>query len=337
MAQFSSANLVEIQLKTDVIWKDAQVNAFYKAEVEGLRAIRENSAATITPLEDTTKEYKVSINWVTTNNLVVSDGVVDNCVIDGPQVSSAKKPYVLDIFKKVDFSVTEQELKGSIFSREEVVAKGLLEALRLLDEQLATVSIAKADAYAGANMYLGSYTEVGGKTLIPASVPAVNLFAYLDQARIINRMRDAFLIENGSMYQAQLIAAYNSMNLDGKGTQAAFGSMKIYNDLFNMSAAGLTTDALLVGRNALAFATKARFNAVPEVIGGKVNQTHYSIASPSLPGVRYDVIYEMQCAPGLIVNNVDTKHVWRIMANAGLFLNPTRTATNTGVLAIDRT
>ena len=78
MAQFTSAQLVETQLKADVIWKDSQLTAYYKAEVEGLRAIRENSAASITPLEDGSKNYLVSINWITTNNLLLTDGVADN-------------------------------------------------------------------------------------------------------------------------------------------------------------------------------------------------------------------------------------------------------------------
>lgn len=339
MAQFTSAQLVETQLKADVIWKDSQLNAFYKAEVEGLKAIRDFSAATISPLEDVNKNYIVSINWVTTNNLVLSDGVADNCNPTGPQVDSAKKNYILDIFKKVDFSITEQQLRNTVFSREEVAAKAMLEAMRLLDEGLATVCMAKADAYAGSNLYLpaqSGYAETLGKTQIPVALPAVNLFAYLDQTRILNRMRGAYLIENGSLYQKRLIAAYNSNNLNGQGDQAAFGSLKIVDDLFNMAAAGLTTDALLIAPTALAFASKARFSLVPDVIAGRVNQTHYKVESPSLKGVFYDVIYEMDCAPGVIVNDSDVKHTWRIMANAGLFLNPTRTVGNTGVLALQR-
>lgn len=341
MGLFSPSQLLETQLKVDAMWQDSQVNAFYKAEIEGLRAIQENSAATFTPLMDATKNNIVSVNWIVTNNLVATEGVVDNCIISGPSVSSTKKNYALDMFPKVDFSLTEQQLKDTILSKEEVVAKAMLEVLRLMDEQLATRAMAKADSYAGTNLYLaangGFPTGATGKTEIPSGTAAVKVFAYLQQTMILNRMRGAFLIENGTMYQDQLIAAYNSKNLNGQGEQAAFSTMKIYNDLFNMNAAGLTTDALLVNRSALAFVYKSRFNAVPEYIAGTVNQTHYSIPSPSLTGVRYDVIYTMACAPGTTVNDTDITHTWRVMANAGLFLNPTRTAGNTGVLAIDRT
>lgn len=340
MGVFTPSQLLETQLKVDTIWKDSQVNQFYKAEVEGLRAIRENSAATFEALTDTTKNNTVSINWIVTTGLVATEGVVDNCIITGPTVASDKKVYALDMFPKVDFSLTEQQLKDSILSKEEVVAKAMLEVLRVLDEQLATRAMAKTDAYAGANLFLqanGGYPlTLAGKTQIPTAAAAVDVFAYLNQAMILNRMRGAFLVENGTMYQQQLVAGFNSGNLNGQGTQAAFGSMKIYNDLFNMNAAGLTTDALLISRGALAFVHKARFDAVPVYIAGNVNQTHYSVASPSLPGVRYDVIYTMDCAPGLVVNDTDIKHTFRVMANAGLFLNPTRTPGNTGVLAIDR-
>lgn len=339
MPQFTATNLLEVQLKVDVMWKDAQVNKFYKAEVEGLRAIRENSAATFEALSDPKVENTVSVNWVTTNNITVTDGVTDNCDIDGPQLATTKKNYALDIFKKSSFSIFEQELKSNIFTREEIAAKGLLEALRQLDEKLATVCMAKADAYAGSNMYptaQSGYAETNGKTVIPAAVDAPNFFAYMQQAMILNRMRGSYLIENGSMYQQQLVAAFKAGNLDGKGDQAAFGSMPIYNDLFNMTAAGVTSTALLIAPTALAFCFKSRYNAVPNEVGGRVNQTYYSIPSPSLPGVRYDVIYQMECAPGTIPNDTNTKHTWQIMVNAGLFLNPTRFATNTGVLALAR-
>lgn len=339
MAIFTPSQLLETQLKVDDIWQDSQLNAFYKPEVEGLRAIIENSAATLAPLQTADKNNTVSVNWVVTTGLAITEGVVDNCVLNEPTVASAKKNYALDMFPKAGFSLTEQQLKDTILSKEEVVAKSMLEELRLLDEALATRSMAKADAYAGSNLFLpanGGYSESLGKTQIPAGTTAVKFFAYLNQAMIVNRMRNSFLIENGTMYQEQLIAGYNAGNLDGKGTLSAFSSMKIYNDLFNMTAAGLTSDALLINRSALAFVTRSRFNKVPEYIAGNVNQTHYSIASPSLIGVRYDVIYTMTCAPGTVVNDTDIKHQWRIMANAGLFLNPTRTAGNTGVLAIDR-
>jgi hypothetical protein len=109
----------------------------------------------------------------------------------------------------------------------------------------------------------------------------------------------------------------------------------VYTDMFNMAAAGLTTDALMIRRGALAFASRAKYSEQPIEYGGEVNQTRYSVASPTLAGVRYDVYYTIKCTvvPG---GEDEIVHIWRFVARFGLFLNPEGVETgNTGVLAFN--
>jgi hypothetical protein len=148
-------------------------------------------------------------------------------------------------------------------------------------------------------------------------------------------MSDAYLIDNGNTFEAYQIAQFNAGQDTGKGVVTAFGDMPMYFDMFGFAKAGLTTDALMIQRGALAFASRVRFDAVPEYLGGDINQTRYSIASNALPGVRYDVYYTMKC----IANEDDpteenTVHTWLIQARFGLFANPSLD-TQTGVVGFD--
>jgi hypothetical protein len=330
MANFSTAQLANIQLKAEQMWSDGQQNAAKKAEVEGLKAIINNQTARIAPLEDSSKDNSVTINWIDTS-AIVAEVAEDNCTIDGAALDAKPKTYALDIKYKSDFKVNEDALRSTIYSKEEVAAAGIADALRVLDEKMATVALAKADAFAGTNVYPGIGTYATGTTTIPAASYNQTLFAYLAQVSVMNRMRSSYLIDSGTLYQQYLNAQFNAGNGEGKGTNAMFNSMPIYFDLFNMAAAGIANETLMINRGALAFASKVRYGSAPTEYGGNVNQTRYSVASPTLPGVRYEAFYTLDCTGNQI------SHIWRFESNAGLFLNPEGQATgNTGVLAFNK-
>jgi hypothetical protein len=331
---FSPAQLCEIKLKADTMWKDAQVYSQYKAEVTGLTAIRSNQTAEIAPLSDPTKNFEVSVKWITTGNIVVKNAG-PNCELEGPALGAASKAYALDSFREVEFSINEDDLKSTIFTKEEVIAKGLLAALKALDEDVARISLAKVDGFIGTNVFTGGRVTANGKVQLAANQTPQQRYAYLAKARILNRSRTSYLIDNGTTFEDYQIAQYNAGNNDGKGVVTAFGDLPLYFDMFNMAAAGLTTDALLIDRGAVAFASRAKFNAVPEELRGEINQTRYKIASPNLPGVFYDVYYTMKCVPAANGIDEETVHVWNIVSRFGVFNNPTDGSGKTGVLGFD--
>jgi hypothetical protein len=339
MPKFVTAALANIQLKAERMWANNQNAAAYTTEVEGLRAIRENQTATIDPLEDSNKKYTVKINWIDASMIEATqlneDNAGNNCDLDGVELDAKQKPYELDSFYKTEFKVNEDQLRDKIYGTDEVIQVGIMASLRALDEKVASVSMAKADSYAGHNLFPGGFVETNGQTQVPRANYTPAFFAYLQQAAILNKMRSSFIIDNGTLFQQQVIANANAANGEGKGAAALLGSLKVYTDMFNMAAAGLTTDNLMIRRGALAFASKVKYGQTPTEYGGEVNQTRYSVASPSLPGVRYDVYYTLKCVvvPG---QEDEIEHIWRFVARFGLFLNPEGIAVgNTGVLAFN--
>jgi hypothetical protein len=341
MAKFSEATLANIQLKAERVWANNQNAASYTTEVEGLRAIRENQTATIEPVTDSKKNYVVRINWIDASMIEArqlnEDNAGNNCDLDGVELDAKSKPLALDSFYGTDFKVNEDQLSDKIYGTDEVVATGIMAALRALDEKVAAVCMAKADSYAGKNLFLGKFTEVAGQTQVPTASYTPAFFAYLQQAAILNKMRSSYIIDNGSLFQQQVIALSSAGVGENKSAAALLGSLKVYTDMFNMAAAGLTTDNLMIRRGALAFASKAKYNEQPIEYGGEVNQTRYSVASPGLPGVRYDVYYTIKCTvvPG---EEDEIVHIWRFVSRFGLFLNPEGVETgNTGVLAFNIT
>jgi hypothetical protein len=76
----------------------------------------------------------------------------------------------------------------------------------------------------------------------------------------------------------------------------------------------------MVAPSAVAMKTKTRNPDVPTLIAGTVQQTRYTIASPNLPGVKYDVYYTLTCKT--INGKANIVHSWRIETNGGIFLNP---------------
>lgn len=339
MPKFTTAVLANVQLKAERMWRDNQNAASYTTEVAGLTAIRENQTAVITPLQDSDKKYVVSINWIDASMIAArklnEDNAGNNCDLDGVELDAKAKPLALDSFYGTDFKVNEDQLRDKIYGTDEVVSMGIMAALRALDEKVAVVSMAKADSYAGINQYVGTYSQSNGQTQVPQAAYTPAFFAYLQQAAILNKMRSSYIIDNGTLFQQQVIANANAANGEGKGAAALLGSLKVYTDMFNMASAGLTTDNLMIRRGALAFASKSKYSETPIEYGGEVNQTRYSVASPSLPGVRYDVYYTIKCTvvPG---GEDEIVHIWRFVSRFGLFLNPEGLATgNTGVLAFN--
>ena len=331
------------------MWSDGQYQADYVAEVEGLRAIRENQTANIQPLADRSKNYEVKVTWldssaIAPSNLGNSGG--NNCDLDEPEIDAKATVYEIDNFWKDGFSVNEDEVKDSIYSVEELMARGMVDALNRLDEKVSVVSVGIADTYSGKNLYPLQYTynAVTGQTEVPAAeYTKPEFFAYLRQTTIMNRMRNTYIIDSGTLYQDQLIADANSANSDGKGAARLYQSFKIYQDMLGMVQANLTSDLLLINKGALAFGHKTKYTAAPTEYGGKVNQTRWSVASPNLPGVRYDAYYSLKCVAPKTAGAKGTAgeetilHTWRFIARFGLWLNPVGFKEgNTGVLSVNK-
>lgn len=337
MPAFDKALLANVNIKIDQMAADANLRKQYQPQIEALRIVQQNQTASLNPVlneltrADKNLEGKVYVNWLTANSLVV-EAVEENCNIDGPGLDSDNKPYDLTMRFKTDFSYDEDQLKNTIYTPEEVQAMGFLRAFQLLDEEYAKRVIAKLDAYAGTNQFLGGFTFATGATQVPAASYNVALFPYLAQAAIVNRLTNYYLIDNGSLFAEKFLADAGQV-VNGVSNANLYNQFKIAFDLINFAKAAIPTDTLLVDSNSIFFATKTRYtNTVP--FERKADQFVYTRRSP-FSGIEYDVYAQRRCEVTADAYNLDHMvHTFRIQTKGDLLQAPE--ATYASVLAFDK-
>jgi hypothetical protein len=317
--EFSPSALLDIKLKAEQIWSDSRLAQDFKAKADSAKAVLENQTATFRELDNPEKDNQVVVNFINPCAIVAED-CESNCDITGDELETGGKTYTLDLCKKADFSVNAEKLRTNTYSVEEVSARGLASALKALDEYWARQVLVKLKAFAGVNVAPAPWTWAAGTTSVPAAQYTVGMVANLINQSILNRMDGAYYIDNGGLYVPWLNAQLSAGNLDGKGDAARIAAIKLYFDQWNFGPAGLTEDTFMVAPSAVAMKTKTRNPDVPTLIAGTVQQTRYTIASPNLPGVKYDVYYTLTCKT--INGKANIVHSWRIETNGGIFLNP---------------
>lgn len=316
---FSPSALLAIKLKAEQMWTDSRLAADYKANAEAAKAVLQNQTATFRELDNPEKDNQIVVNFINPCGIVAED-CESNCDLTEDELETGGKTYALDLCKKAGFAVDAETLRTNTYSVEEVAARGLATALKALDEYWAQQVLVKLKAFAGVNVAPAPWTYAAGTTTVPAADYTVGMVANLINQSILNKMPNAYYIDNGGLYVPWLNAQLASGNLDGKGDAARIAALKLYFDQWNFGPAGLTEDTFMVAPGAVAMKTKTRNPDSPTVIGGTVQQTRYTVASPTLPGVKYDVYYTLKC----ITSNGKARivHSWRIETNGGVFLNP---------------
>jgi hypothetical protein len=317
--EFSPSALLAIKLKAEQMWTDSRLAQDFKAQADAAKAVLDNQTATFRELDNPEKENQIVVNFINPCAVVAED-CESNCDLTEDELESGAKTYTLDTCKKSGFSVDAEKLRTNTYTVEEVSARGLASALKALDEFWARQVLVKLKAFAGVNVAPAPWTWAAGTTSVPAADYNVGMVANMINQSILNRMPGAYYIDNGGLYVPWLNAQLQSKNLDGAGDAARIAAIKLYFDQWNFGPAGLTEDTFMVTPGAVAMKTKTRNPDAPTVIGGTVQQTRYTIASPTLPGVKYDVYYTLKCTT--VGGKAHIFHSWRIETNGGVFLNP---------------
>lgn len=314
---FTCSELLKIQALAQQHFNDDVRQADITPFSVAAQAVLENQTARLAPLQDPTKDRKVSLIWHQSCDLSVQD-CGDQCSIEGTEAGSICKDYELTICKSVAVKVREFAFRTQVLSREEVAARQLAEALKTMDEYYAQQVVAFLIANAGTNALTNPYTVSGTTTSIPAANWTPNLMGYLALAMAVNKMSNMFMLSGQNLYVSEFNAAKEAGNADGKGNAAKMATFKKYWDLFNVDAiASPDRPTFLINPNSVALVTKAYYQAVPKEYKMKNNwQIRSSVASPSLPGVTYDLHYTTECA------NDEVFHQWEVRTKGGLFLNP---------------
>ncbi|HYH15345.1 MAG TPA: hypothetical protein VD794_08995, partial [Flavisolibacter sp.] len=213
---------------------------------------------------------------------------------------------------------------------------------KALDEWWNLQALLKAKLFAGPNMYLpAGWTYAAGTTTIPNDQYNLSLIADLERSMMINHLEGAYITEKGDFWTMIRNAQLSAGNAEGAGDAARARILdgKFVDDFYGFQRAALTEDAFIINPSAMAVATKARFAQVAtHETGSNFDRWVWSIASPELPGIRYDVIRTFKC-----VNSVITEHyamktrgdIWQNPLGCPETINGT-TYTPTGIISITR-
>lgn len=315
---FTASVALDTMLKAESMWSEgAQANQ-YKSNAEAARAVLTNQTAEFRELDDKDHDKTLVVTWLNACAIVPEDCEA-NCTISGDELQTTSKEYAYDLCKKVDFSINRNKLRTGTYNREEQIAKGLALSVKALDEWWAQRVLISLSSYAGINVAPSPYTfnDADMTTEVPAASYNLNMYANLQKQAVLNQMNSPYYIEKGDLWVPQLDAELDEGNAEGKGLAERASRWGMYFDLFNFGKAGITDDLFAIDRSAVAMKT---YNRYPETPTPMNLQTHYSIASQSLPGVRYGVIYQLTCeTSGTTTIWRDT---WRIITEGMIALNP---------------
>lgn len=336
MALITNSALAEIKLKAEEMWAGGQFATQYQVQAESVKAIRAEQTAIIEELNGSPeKDYQVAVNWMDNCAAVDAACPADMCDFTGAAVNTQRKVYTLGLCRTASFSVDENDVAGSIYGKDEVVVKTTLHRMKLLDEYLAKQSLIFLNANAGTNLAPGTYTyDAPTKTTqIPSAEYKSTIVPVWEKMAIQNRIGNPYLIDNGELFVDNRNAQFNAGNGEGKGDAARYGAVRMYFDMFNFTAAGVTPDdTFMVSKDAVALHTRNFNPSAPtayDLENGK--QIRYTMASNNIPGVNYDVYYKQKCSGKRI------SHHWMFALTAGFFLNPEGCATgNNGILSFSK-
>lgn len=319
---FSCAELLEIKARASAIFADDVQSVEYKANVNSALAVLQNQTAQLGDLQNPAKDRTVKVYWVDDCDSSDPDDCTSDCTVDGDPIGTNCQEYTLDTCFEKTLSITEKVFRTSNLEREEVVAKQLLKKLKLMDEYWAKKVIAFLNTNSGVNAYAGPYTYAAGVTTIPAPAWNPDLFGYLALALAKNKLNAGVMLSGINLWQSYWKMDMELTKPDGTSNANKLNSLgKPYFDIHLLdSTVGANTTFLFNG-NSVALITKAYYSGTPrELKANNVWQQRYTIASPSLPGVTYDVIYTVDCVAG--DGSGDVQHSWKIVSTGGIFLNP---------------
>lgn len=325
MDNLSASILLDIQLKAEAMWTDSRMSADLKGNADAAIAVLTHQTARFAELTEKDKDRKVKVMWLDPCGTDAED-CEPNCDLDEPELDSKAQEYELDICKKSGFSIDREIIRTNQYEFQEQAALGILKAKKALDEYWAKQILVKLKSFAGVNVQsaLYPYDAANNTTNIPEDKYNVKLVTYLMKQMILNKMPAGYMIDNGALWDVVQNALIDGGNLDGKGDsqRASFLKNLITFDLFNFLKAGISEDTFLVGTGAVAFKTKTRNPDKMTEMGGKVGQTWYTVDSDLLPGVKYDVYYEMNCKTVGGETRSRITDTWRLETQGGIFLNP---------------
>lgn len=317
------ATLVKVQLLMDNVWADNAKQKDYIANVEAIRAIRENSNVRIEDVLNPTKDKTVTLYWPEFCGATTTD-CGDECTPGGSKPGTTCQDYALTMCREVNFSIDTNTYRTIATTMEEAIAVTFMSNMQALDEWIAVQTVNKMHSSKGVNAYTGGKGNVSGfETTIAPAYWNANLMSYFNLVARQNKFSNPYIVSGTNLFEAYDLAQANAANSDGKGAKTLFDRYRMYFDTFNVDSTLGEQATFMLNRNALAFHSKTRYNWSPTdgramQWGGVGSSTgmRYQIESKNLPGVFYDVIYKITC------NGDEITHDWKVKFRGDIFRNP---------------
>ena len=322
MADLSLAKECDIKFTAEQVWADSQnQTSQYTADAETVKALAEQQAGRteiLTQLQNSNlDDDEVTIVWIDTCDTALDEDCQDVCNFTATDTGLKSKDYSLTDCVSSSFSVDENNLRRSMYSLEEVIAKQILAHTKKLDEDLNRKSLLFLSASAGLNKAPSAGTFAGTTTTVPAVGYNNELYLSMVIDAKRNGIVDPFVVDIGSLYRDYLRDMQNQGNAEGKGNAVRTSLFPTYFDLVGFATAPVSDDTFLISPTAYAFASRTYNDAAPTIIETKnLRQIRYTIASNTIPGVVYDVYKQIACVGKRF------RHEYYIESRHGFFLNP---------------
>lgn len=330
---FTASELLDVQLKAEEMWNDGIQNADLIPHAEAARAVLLNQSARFAELEGKDKDLTVMVHFIDSCN-ITDEACVSNCDLDEAEMSTEGVPYELDTCRRSGFKINATKLRTNIYDRAELVARGLSKAIKELDEFWARQVLLKLKTFSGANLHPQPFTYDAAKntTVVPAAAYGdlttdsnLKLLQIWQRQARQNGIPSPYYIDNGRLFDDTEAALLKAGATDGASLAALRRAQGLtpYTDDVNFAAAGITNaTTFMVGRGSVAFKTRTLNPDAATILGGKIQQTIYTIPSRVLPNVRYDVYHTIDCATNTTTGKAEYFYIWRLETNGGIFKNP---------------
>lgn len=333
MSLVECAVLQEVDVMVDAKFKDALANQEVIANSESAVALIENTTADFSDLTGV-KDRELKLNWLSYCDAGTEEISTDCETTATAQIAANCESHTITLSRQSKgFFVAEKDLRNKKYETKQLIAKGIEGDLVVLDEWWSEQSVARINSFVGVNAYDNpAWNVTGTDTFIPAAMWTPSITGELALTAKLNKFTSPFLLSGKNMYMANWNAQMNATDPTGTSAKKRADYFKIYHDLFNLDAYNSgTLKTYMIQKGALAFATKSYYRDYTAAAPFKgPNDTYiWSVASPTLPGVFYDVHYQYTCVSNEYI------HSFQIKTYGDVFENPLGCdPTNTGVLSL---
>ena len=300
----------------------------YTGEATALAAQLTRQTARIEPIQGAGQNKKLltlQLHWEKMCDIATS-AISDECTVSPNESTDDSETHTLSNSREVSFQVSWKRFRSAPHDLEMSIAKNLSARLNHLDEWLSGQFIAFLAASKGAHEYtlpVGSASGLDWQ--INESQWTDSLVPQLRLAARFSRFPAFYLLDGLNLNATVEKARFYGANDNGRGENGLWQSLNYVFDPIKMVevAPDLT---FMVNPGSVAFISGNYWDAVPQSFGGEHRM--FTIASPNLPGVFYDVHEVQACASDDFVTS------WKVRVYYKFVLNPEGcNANRTGVLS----